>query len=546
MEQFLKVETVEAVGLTKSVGVKITENMMFGVIEKSEFVWEYKKHDLPKIKTPKGMADIKLAKVGRSLILKRLSMEGIDVDIAQAKSKTPFIHIPMLEGVWVNAFPGGYLRGEINGMPFAWEPTVYKEAISLSEAGLSGHIREKISPNKIKWRIGRAGYRTIRELLNEADALVKGGAFTNCQSPKAETPKSDAMSSNNVNSNSAFADCPSQKVSAPKSGTAPSSNANSTPSAKFVYLTCTDTIVIKYHESMHITGSINGAGFTWAPADGAKALPAAVLTFFKENEIKKLSELSIHCNQWFNSCVLDYINKIAVFIAPYEELHSLANILYNEADSQQKALQLIEELAECCMAENREEFLPILESCHNYVMGCGDLFLDNNITIQNNSEPVTNEAKDSTLSDSDFTYIECTDKNEIILDKNNRFYGTINGKSFDITTNNIDDLPDYLQTIIKRNGFKVLNDYIEFEGEVLNHENGFIINELARRFKTHEGLREAYYCARESHYDIERIKSSLQYSLELMQDWCNSPNLVDILQDAIKFVDTIIEKRSKQ
>ena len=92
---------------------------------------------------------------------------------------------------------------------------------------------------------------------------------------------------------------------------------------------------------------------------------------------------------------------------------------------------------------------------------------------------------------------------------------------------------------------EIINEKEDKEYNLL-HENGFIINELARRFKTHEGLREAYYCARESHYDIERIKSSLQYSLELMQDWCNSPNLVDILQDAIKFVDTIIEKRSKQ
>jgi len=171
----LNKKVVELNGFEREVGIKVDGNKMFGVLGQTRFVWAFTEHELPNVEAKQGADKLKAAKYGRLYILKRLEMEGVVLNIKTKEKTVEYLHIPEENGVWINAFENGYLRGCVNGIAFSWNPGLYKMAVAVNEAGFSGAITQKIDTDKIKARLRSAGYTSYKVLMEAVD-LLKGGS----------------------------------------------------------------------------------------------------------------------------------------------------------------------------------------------------------------------------------------------------------------------------------------------------------------------------------------------------------------------------------
>lgn len=164
MDKMLKAQTVTINGFERSVAIKITGERMIGVINKSRFIWDYTKHEVPHVEVKEGGNKIKAAKYGRLFILARLKMANVVLPIKTKETTVKYIHIDNKDGVWLNCFENGYIRGEVNGVPFVWNPTAHKYAAVVNTPGFKGGITNTIDTSLIKKRLIDAGYRTPNQL----------------------------------------------------------------------------------------------------------------------------------------------------------------------------------------------------------------------------------------------------------------------------------------------------------------------------------------------------------------------------------------------
>ena len=165
MNKLLKLTKVKVNNIPREVAVRIQGPLMYGVINKTKFIWEYTKYTLPRVNVADKQSALKAAKYGRLFILKRLEMEGVKLNIKTTAPKVKYINIPAQDGVWMNVFENGYIRGCVDGQPFAWNPKQYKQAVAVNVAGFNGNITQKIDTNRIKARLKAAGYTSLNKLL---------------------------------------------------------------------------------------------------------------------------------------------------------------------------------------------------------------------------------------------------------------------------------------------------------------------------------------------------------------------------------------------
>ena len=244
MNKLLNREMVELNGFKREVALKIDGYKMFGVINKTRFVWAYTKHELPNIEVKEGFDKLKAAKYGRLYILKRLEMEGVKLNIKTKERTVDYIHIPEENGVWCNVFENGYIRGCVNGAAFTWNPALYKMAVAVNEAGFNGSITQKIDTDKIKARLRAAGYTSYNNLMKVFD----------------KTEESD------------------------------NKNSTSIPSDKFIVIENTESMIIKYHEDGLISGAVNGKEFTWDGKNVSLLMPEVRKTLNSFGDMNYLKE----------------------------------------------------------------------------------------------------------------------------------------------------------------------------------------------------------------------------------------------------------------
>lgn len=164
INMLLNKKMVEVNGFQREVALKIENNKMFGVINKVRFIWNYAKNPLPKLEVPADADGVKAAKYGRLYILKRLELDNIVLPIKTNERTVEYIHIEEKNGVWMNCFKNGYIRGSVDGVPFTWDPSKYSFAAVVNVAGFKGNITQKIDTNRIKHRLKEAGYSSLNEL----------------------------------------------------------------------------------------------------------------------------------------------------------------------------------------------------------------------------------------------------------------------------------------------------------------------------------------------------------------------------------------------
>lgn len=170
MNMLLNKKVVKLNGFEREVAIKIEGNKMYGVLNKTRFIWDFTDHELPKVEVKNGADGIKAAKYGRLYILKRLEMDNINLPIKTKQRTVNYISIPESNGVWMNCFQNGYIRGSIDGIAFTWDPTKYQQAAAVNVAGFKGSITQKIDTNRIKARLREAGYTSLKVLLAAIDA----------------------------------------------------------------------------------------------------------------------------------------------------------------------------------------------------------------------------------------------------------------------------------------------------------------------------------------------------------------------------------------
>ena len=163
-KKMLGSKTVTINGFERNVALKIEGTRMFGVINKTRFIWDYTKHEIPNVEVKEGGDKMKAAKYGRLYILERLKMDHVALPIKTKESTVGYIHIDNADGVWLNCFENGYIRGEVNGIPFAWNPSKHKNAVAVNTPGFKGGITNTIDTSLIKKRLRDAGYSTLNQL----------------------------------------------------------------------------------------------------------------------------------------------------------------------------------------------------------------------------------------------------------------------------------------------------------------------------------------------------------------------------------------------
>lgn len=276
----LNKKLVELNGFEREVAIKIEGSKMFGVLNKARFVWAYTEHELPNVETKEGVDKLKAAKYGRLYILKRLEMEGIKLNIKEKEKTVEYMHIPEKDGVWINAFENGYLRGCVNGVAFSWNPALYKMAVAVNAAGFDGAITKKIDTNKIKARLRAAGYANYSSLMK---AVKNNMGSANV----------DPFSCKDV-------------------------------SEKYVYIENTKNIIVKFHYDKSITGTINGKDFSWNSKLGVSNLPEDARNAIKKQGFNNMAILVEFYSPILESPNLNLVNEVTSLLSQYEDLNETA------------------------------------------------------------------------------------------------------------------------------------------------------------------------------------------------------------------------------
>lgn len=164
MNNLLPKQNVELNGFTREVAIKIEGNKMFGLINKSRFIWDYTNNELPIVEVKPGADKLKAAKYGRLYILKRLEQANLNLPIKTKNRNVNYITLEKSNGVWINCFKNGYMRGAVDGVPFTWDPSKYSRAAVVTEPGFKGSIKHIVDTDRIKARLKEAGFNTLGEL----------------------------------------------------------------------------------------------------------------------------------------------------------------------------------------------------------------------------------------------------------------------------------------------------------------------------------------------------------------------------------------------
>lgn len=164
MNKILSKKVVELNGFTREVAIKIDGNKMFGIIGKGKFVWDFTNRELPAVEIKPGVDKLKAAQYARLYALKRLAMDNIQLPIKTRKRKVDYITLEKSNGVWINCFKNGYMRGAVDGVPFTWDPSKYTKAAVVTEPGFKGTISQVIDTDRIKARLREAGFKSLKHL----------------------------------------------------------------------------------------------------------------------------------------------------------------------------------------------------------------------------------------------------------------------------------------------------------------------------------------------------------------------------------------------
>ena len=163
--------------IPRTVALKIEGNKIFGVLNNTRFIWAYAQHELPILeKVKEGHDKLKASKYGRLFILERLKMEGINLPIKSKDRRIEYLHLDTKDGVWCNIFENGYIRGAVDCIHFSWNPAMHNKAIAVSEAGFKGSITDVIDTNRIKARLGLAGYNSLKALMEAVNNHISSKA----------------------------------------------------------------------------------------------------------------------------------------------------------------------------------------------------------------------------------------------------------------------------------------------------------------------------------------------------------------------------------
>lgn len=165
-------EVVEYRGAKREVAAQInkTECKIFGVINKTRFVWRYSDMYYPSIDIKGDKETIsKARKLAREFILARLNKSKIDLGFKN-KKQIKYVTMSNIDGVELSAFENGYIRGKIDGKDFAWNTFKYTEAAICNERYFEGSIIGITPTNRIINRVKHEGFNSFKELFSHVKA----------------------------------------------------------------------------------------------------------------------------------------------------------------------------------------------------------------------------------------------------------------------------------------------------------------------------------------------------------------------------------------
>lgn len=173
MKRF-ELSTITINGISKKVFINLDEAnaIMYGTFGMYRFIWKYTQFCYPTVQTTNNKKETE--KYARLYILEKLALDNYSLDTVHKDKNEEYYHLDNINGVWCNVFKNGYIRGEVDNVPFAWQATKYELAIACNVAGFNGCITDKIDTNRIIDRLKTAGYNNV----NSAFDVFYGGKKT--------------------------------------------------------------------------------------------------------------------------------------------------------------------------------------------------------------------------------------------------------------------------------------------------------------------------------------------------------------------------------
>lgn len=306
----LKAKEVTVNKFTREVAICIQGERMYGYVSKTQFIWDYTKWELPKMNVKEN--GVAAAKYGRLFILERLKADNIELDIKTKERKVPYMHLDTLDGVWMNVFANGYIRGAINNVNFAWNPYEYREAVAVNTAGFKGSITQKIDTEMIQNRIKKAGFFSVYDLVDHV--IEAHNCETTVRRPRVK-----------------------QEVIIEKA------------SDKYAVVMRTEDLSVNYHGNGFVTGSVRGQEFSWTLRDGMDKLPAEVKEAFKSLNIKNMKELRERYSPILAMKTLETVNKVCSSLIQYQELREELSLIFKLGTGTDHIVYLLEDTA--CLIE---------------------------------------------------------------------------------------------------------------------------------------------------------------------------------------------------
>lgn len=195
MKRF-ELSTITINGISKKVFINLDEDnaIMYGTFGMYRFIWKYTQFCYPTVRTNNNEKET--GKYARLYILERLALDNYSLNTVHKDKNEEYYHLDNINGVWCNVFKNGYIRGEVDNVPFAWQATRYELAVACNVAGFKGCITEKIDTNRIIDRLKTAGYNNVNSAFNvfydkkqEVNKNVQAPSNSNVKQQPKQLPK---------------------------------------------------------------------------------------------------------------------------------------------------------------------------------------------------------------------------------------------------------------------------------------------------------------------------------------------------------------------
>lgn len=172
MKRLFKMENVEVNSMVIGVAVEINEEekTLIAMYGGARVTWRYSSSKLPKVQNVMNK-DRATRLIAKRAIFQRLASEGFDtyaITSAYYSERDNGVFLPLVDGVWLICYDNAYVKGQIDGRYFVWNPNCFKShGVYVDSLDLDDGTGDRFKVNKVINRITK-DYSSLASIINAA------------------------------------------------------------------------------------------------------------------------------------------------------------------------------------------------------------------------------------------------------------------------------------------------------------------------------------------------------------------------------------------